>query len=332
MKAAHARRDAGAPVRDASRTLADWCEQWTRTSLAASPRREATRTLYASLLRSHVIPSALGSITLDKLRPTDLEAWVVSLRSGLAPSSVQKVFIVLRECLDDCVRDGLLARNPAATLKQPAIPRKEARHLSRAEVDVLLEALEGTRGERVISLIAQTGLRKGEALALRWADIDLEKGTLRVSGTLARLNGRLVVSEPKTAKSRRVLPMSDGVAALLRAQRKAQAEDRLRAGSKWADSGHVFTTESGQPMDPRNVLRAFETAAKRAGLSGVNVHSLRHSAAVTMLESGIHLRGVSDMLGHSDTRITGDIYGHTSEAVSVAAMAALSSRLSSNGV
>ena len=85
-------------------------------------------------------------------------------------------------------------------------------------------------------------------------------------------------------------------------------------------------------MDPRNVLRAVETAAAKAGLAGVNVHSLRHSAATPMLESGVHLKAVSDLLGHSDTRVTGDIYGHFSDSVAKAAMATLSSTLSSNGV
>jgi len=141
-----------------------------------------------------------------------------------------------------------------------------------------------------------------------------------------------VVSEPKTAKSRRTVPITDNVAALLKAQRKAQAEDRLRAGTVWTESGYVFTTEHGLPLDPRNVLRAVEVAAAKAGLSDVNVHSLRHSAATAMLESGVHLKAVSDLLGHSDIRTTAEIYGHISDDVAKAAMAALSSRLSSNSL
>jgi integrase len=267
------------------------------------------------------------------LRPTDLEAWHVALRDkGLAPATVQKCFLVLRSSLDDAVRDGLLAKNPAALLKQPAIPRTEARHLTRSELAALMTELSGTRCERVITMIAHTGLRKGEALALRWSDIDLDKGTLRIAGTLARLNGQLVVSEPKTQKSRRTLPLTPPVIALLKAQHTAQAADKLKAGSLWADSGNVFTSETGHPLDPRNVLRAVETASRRAGLEGVSVHSLRHSAATTMLESGVPLHTVSKMLGHSDTRITGDIYGHTSDDAAQSAMSALSSALSSNGV
>lgn len=165
---------------------------------------------------------------------------------------------------------------------------------------------------------------EGEALALRWSDVDLSKATLRVSGTLTRLGGRLVVSEPKTAKSRRILPLSPLVVSLLKAQKTSQAADRLKAANVWTETGHVFTTETGQPMDPRNVLRAVSIAAGKAGLAGVNVHSLRHSAATAMLEAGVHLRGVSDLLGHADIRITAETYGHLSDEVAKSAMAGLS--------
>ena len=101
----------------------------------------------------------------------------------------------------------------------------------------------------------------------------------------------------------------------------------MRAANVWTDTGHVFTTETGQPMDPRNVLRAITTAAKKAGVSGVHVHTLRHSAATHWLENGIHLRAVSDLLGHSSTRITGDVYAHTSDDAANLAMNVLGEAL-----
>lgn len=106
-----------------------------------------------------------------------------------------------------------------------------------------------------------------------------------------------------------------------------QLEERVRAANIWTDTGHVFTTETGQPMDPRNVLRAMTTAATNAGLVGVNVHTLRHSAATHWLENGVHLRAVSDLLGHSSTRITGDVYAHTSDEAAARAMDVLGSAL-----
>ncbi|MDQ3053458.1 MAG: tyrosine-type recombinase/integrase, partial [Actinomycetota bacterium] len=117
---------------------------------------------------------------------------------------------------------------------------------------------------------------------------------------------------------------SEGVVAMLRAHRKTQVAERLHAGNVWTDTGHVFTSESGQPLDPRNVLRALTTAAQKAGIQGATVHTLRHSAATAMLEAGIHLKAVSELLGHADIRVTADVYGHTSDEVARAAMDRLS--------
>lgn len=175
--------------------------------------------------------------------------------------------------------------------------------------------------------IAATGLRKGEALALRWDRVDLNAGMLRVAWTIGRVNGRLAITEPKTARSRRAVPLSPAVVELLRKHRAAQAAEQLRAGHLWQDSGLVFTTELGGPVDPRNLLRTVEAAAKAAGVEGVGVHTLRHSAAVAWLERGVHIKAVADLLGHSSVAITGDVYGHTSDDTARAAVEGLSTEL-----
>jgi len=332
MRAAGLRLESGAPVRDAKRTVAEWLGHWQRTTLAASSRKETTKVLYRHLISGHIAPAPFGAIPLDRLKPSDVDGLILAMRSktkpapggitirALSDATVQRVFTVLRVALDGAVRDGLLARNPAAAVRQPAVPRREARFLSSADVVALLRAAEGSRYQAPLVLIAATGLRKGEALALQWADVDFASKSLRVRGTLARVDGALMVSEPKTAKSRRSLPLSEGVVAMLRAHRKTQVAERLHAGNVWTDTGHVFTSESGQPLDPRNVLRALTVAARKAGIQGVTVHTLRHSAATAMLEAGIHLKAVSELLGHADIRVTADVYGHTSDEVARAAM------------
>ena len=118
-------------------------------------------------------------------------------------------------------------------------------------------------------LIASTGLRRGECLALAWDRVDLDAGVLRVTATMARVAGRLVISEPKTARARRTVPLSPTVVALLRKHRTEQKAERLLAGNQWQDSGLVFTTETGGPVDPRNLLRVVEAASKAAGVEGV---------------------------------------------------------------
>lgn len=340
MKAAVVRLNDGKPVRDASATLAQVLRSWRTTTLVASSRKETTKALYAGLLQTHVESSPLAQKRLDRFRASDVDALVVELRSKmkavkgsggqvrlLSDSSIQKIIRVLRLALDGAVRDQLLARNPVDAAEAVSVARVDVSHLPAVEVARVLAAAKETRYFAILTLIATTGLRKGEALALKWTDIDLDRGVLRVRGTLSRVNGKLIVTDPKTEKSRRTVPLRGTAATVLREHRKVQREDRLKAANVWTDTGHVFTTETGLPMDPRNVLRATTTAARKVGLTGVNVHTLRHSAATHWLENGVHLRAVSDLLGHSSTRITGDVYAHTSDEAANRAMDVLGDAL-----
>ena len=200
-------------------------------------------------------------------------------------------------------------------------------NLDAHDVAVVLRAAEASRYHPALELIASTGLRKGEALALRWDRVDLDAGTLKVAATIARVHHALTITEPKTARSRRTVPMPPAVVAMLRKHRTEQNAERLRAGDQWTHSGLVFTTELGGPVDPRNLLRVIEVAAKAAGVEGVGVHTLRHSAAVDWLESGVHIKAVADLLGHSSIAITGVVYGHTSDDTARAAVDGLAGRL-----
>lgn len=209
-------------------------------------------------------------------------------------------------------------------MKRPSLERKEARHLEADEVTRLLAAVAGHRYHLALVLIAFTGLRRGEALALRWSDVDLDAGLSTVRGTLNRVNRSLTISEPKTAKSRRVVPLSPDLVALLSKHRTEQKRERLAAANQWQDSGLVFTTPLGTPVEPRNLLRVAQSAAAKAGLEDVDVHTLRHSTATAMMNDGVPLKTVADLLGHSSISITGDIYGHTSDDSARAAVEGLS--------
>jgi integrase len=319
---------ADAPVKDSTLRLAGWIERWSATSLEASPRKQSTKALYRTLARKHLSPAPLGATPLDKLRKTHIDGLVVALRQrGLSDSSVRQVYTVLRAALEDAQLDGLIARNPCTLVKRPSVARREAKHLDANTVAAVLQAAEGLRYRPVLVLIAATGLRRGEALALRWEHINLKDGALKVAATLGRVGDGLVITEPKSPRSRRTVPLASAIVALLKAHRAAQAAERLHAGNQWTDSGLVFTTEFGGPVDPRNLLRTIEIAADKAGVENVGVHTLRHSAAVAWLEAGVHIKAVADLLGHSSISITGDIYGHTSDATTRAAVDGLTSAL-----
>jgi integrase len=280
MKVLRARVDAGAPVRDATATVADWLARWRATTLAVSGRKEATRSLYATLSRKHLEAPPFGAIPLDKLRPADIEALLLGLRErGLSQSTVRQVFIVARLGLDGAVRDGLIATNPASRVQAPGVTPREAVHLSAADVAALLAACESSRYHRALVLIAATGLRRGEAFALPWSAVDLDAGLLRVVATVGRIDGRLVTSAPKTAKSRRTVPLDETVVAMLRRHRVEQKAERLAAHT-WTERGLVFTDENGA------LGRPAHRAAGAAGRSTAAFHRRGGPAHPAALRGG----------------------------------------------
>lgn len=344
LKKARERIETGAPARDATMPVGAWLTRWRATTLAASDRKQATRALYENLARLHLEPEPFGAIRLDKLKPSDVEALILAMRAKIKPaprntqgepgevvralsdSTIRSTYTVLRAALDGAVRDGLLAKNPAAAVKRPGVERHEAKHLDKGAVAQVLAAAAASRYHPALVLIAATGLRRGEVLALAWDRVDLDAASLKVTATIGRIGGELVISAPKTERSRRTVPLSAPVVELLRKHRAGQAAERLRAGDQWHDSGLVFTTELGSPVDPRNLLRVVEVAARSAGVQ-TDLHTIRHSAAVAWLEAGVHIKAVADLLGHSSVAITGDIYGHTSDDTARSAVDKLSAGL-----
>ncbi|CAA0120995.1 Transposase from transposon Tn916 [Mycolicibacterium vanbaalenii] len=328
LKKVRRRIEDGKPAKDAPDTVASWLERWRESSLAASDRKATTKSLYGSLSRKHLEATAIGAKRLDRLKPSDVEALIVELRGKkLADSTVRGVYTVLRQALDVAVRDGLLASNPVAKVKRPGVARTEAKYLAAADVARLLDAAKGLRYYVAVMLMAATGLRRGEIAGLLWSDVDLDKGELTVRHTLSRVDGELVLTEPKTDRSRRRVPLHAGVVTALKGWRTQQLEERLAAGDQWTDTGVVFATELGTMLEPRNVLRTVELAAKKAKIEAVGAHTMRHSAAVAWLESGVHIKAAADLLGHSSISITGDLYGHTSDDTARAAVDGLGAAL-----
>lgn len=326
LRDAEARIALGAPVKDSSRTVGEWCNQWLRTSLQASDWADSTKETYSSALMTHVIGQPVGDIRLDRLCATDVEEWIVGLRAKktargktMSSATVNKYFQVLRVALDFAVRDGVIGRNVVREdLREPKVTKTRKPLLSDDETLRLCAALRGGRYLRAVQLIAMTGLRESEALGLKWEDIDLNAGLLSVQRTLTRKvdeDGILQTRRPKTATSERMLPLGAEGVAILRKQHTDQLHDRLKAGSEWMDTGHVFTTASGRPTHQRNLLRAVHNAAAKArirlpGDKKVDVHMLRHSAGSAFLQDGATAAEVRDLMGHSDLRAT-SLYVHS---------------------
>jgi integrase len=309
------RLDAGEPVRDTKATMGSFItNDWLVKALPASARRAMTQDTYSSLARTHLVPPPFGSISLDKLRPSDVEALLVAKRAaGLSEWTVRAIYTVCRQALDIAVRDGLIRRNSAALVKRPTVARHDAHYLTPDEAGRLLEAAREDRLYPLLVLLLGTGLRRGEALALHWSDVDLDVGIMRVRLTLSRVHRELVFDEPKTEKSRRFVSLPAPVVEILRKHKATMHRERLatRVWTPWSDHEDlVFPTKLGTPTEPRNALRSLHRIAEHAGLAEATLHTLRHSTASALIRSGTHMKVVQELLGHSSYAFTADIYSH----------------------
>ena len=170
-----------------------------------------------------------------------------------------------------------------------------------------------TTGSPTLWLLLLSRLRHGEALGLKWDDIDLGDGRLAVRRALVAVGYDVQWSEPKTPKSRRVVALDAGTVASLKVHRKHQLEERMALGSGYRDDDIVFAKVDGSPIHPQTVSKSFEHHAKAAGLPRIRLHDCRHTAATMLLDQGVPLKVVSERLGHSSVSITADLYQHTLE-------------------
>jgi len=305
--------DAGAPVVESKDSVAAFVERWITTVLEVSDKRPTTIATYRTIARTKVLPH-LGPLPLAALDRATISRWYADLRTaGVAVSTIHKAADVLGMALDEAVEEGLLRRNPVRLVDRPALVRAEAETYTSDEVARLNEAAKGSREFPLLVLAAHTGMRKGEALGLRWRDVRLDRREIAVTGTLVRVGGRLTRQEPKTNAGTRVIPLSPAAIAALDEARSWQDGDR--EGSEWwSDTGYVFTTSTGEPMDPRNVLRWFARIKRAAKVRHGSWHTLRHAFASHLLGSGASMFAVSRVLGHARIGITMDVYGHLAPA------------------
>lgn len=201
--------------------------------------------------------------------------------------------------------------NAAAMVSTPRVTRREVLVLTPANARLLLDAARGDRLEALYSVALALGLRQGEALGLKWADINLETGVLRVRRASQRVphQGTQLV-ETKTERSRRALVMPPIVINALCAHRGRQAVERLAAGERWVDLDLVFPSERGTLADGPNVTHRFHKLLTRAGLPAMRFHDLRHACASLLLVQGVHPRVVMETLGHSQISLTMNTYSH----------------------
>ncbi|MDP9354013.1 MAG: site-specific integrase [Chloroflexota bacterium] len=310
MRAAQREHEAGLPVPTGRQTVAQFLDRWLAEVVQPTVRPK-THHSYAQLVRLHVKP-ALGHYQLAKLEPQHVQSFMnEKLAVGLSPRTVQYLRAVLRRALGQALKWGLVARNVATLVDPPRSVRHEIKPLTPVQAQTFLTAARGDRLEALYSVALALGLRQGEALGLRWSDVDLDAGTLVVRVALQRVGGKPQLVEPKTSRSRRTIPMPPTIVAALRAHKVRQLEERLLAGRRWDDSwGLVFASTIGTPLDARNVIRQFHRMLQVARLAPMRFHDLRHTCASLLLAQGVGPRTIMEVLGHSQISLTMDTYSH----------------------
>ena len=306
--AVHA-RESGTLADARGTSLGEYLEQWLREVVKPNVR-PWTYKGYEVHVRLHIKPT-LGRIGLDKVQPLQIQQLVnQKVSSGLKPKSVRYILGTLRTALNQAIRWGLISRNPATLVDGPRVEQYEIQPLSPDEARAFLNSLKGDRLEALYSVALTMGLRQGEALGLRWPDVDLELGYLRVSKQLQRINGKLELVEPKTKRSRRTLAMPPSIGRSLAAHRSRQLKERIDVGSRWVDTGLVFTTREGRGLDGTAITKQFQAHLQKIGLPRRRFHDLRHSCATLLLVQGVSPRVVMDVLGHSQIGLTMNTYSH----------------------
>ena len=309
---------AGAGLEPDKLTLNAYLSRWI-THLKTQGRSQKSVARYESICDA--LPTRLSGRLLTGLRPLHLQRWLDDCAAADAPATVRKRYAVVHAALAQAVSWRLLADNPMGAVKRHRLERTDTTALNEKQTADLLAVLQGTRYWAPALVAATTGLRRGELLALRWRDVDLEAAVLRVTRSSDEVPGKPVAfKHTKTGKGRTVALMAATVTCL-QVHRQAQTAARL-AAKRWVDRGLVFPNPHGEPWRPSTFsVHWGRNAAVKA--AGIRFHDLRHTHATILLRAGVPVDAVSKRLGHASPVVTMQIYSNVLEDADEAAVVRL---------
>lgn len=299
-------------------TVRDWLEEWFR--IYCLPHKKAsTCTGYEDEIFLHLVPY-IGRYPLQELKAQHVQANVNALvKEGKASATVRKAYTILHAALEQAVINQMIVRNPSKYTILPKFEQAEIRFFTQEEQRRFIDALPDSTAGRALYFILGTGLRMAELSGLRWSDIDgcsfTVKQTIRRNRDFsdnATTRTRLETSTPKTKAGRRTIPLSTKMQDLLAVQRKIQLQTRLAQGPAWNANDLVFCSDIGTPYEGRNLARALHRTLEQACLEPMGVHALRHTFATRAIESGMDVRTLAEILGHSKVALTLQLYAHSS--------------------
>ena len=288
-----------------------YLEQWLEQVFKLSVIRTGTYYTYRAIINKHIVPS-LGHVSLQKLTPQQIQAFYTKkLDEGLSAKTVSHFHTVLHKALEQAVKWNLMVRNVCDLVTPPTSKSHEMKPLTPEQAQRLLEVAGKHKLEALLTLAITTGMRRGELLALHWQDIDFSEGCLYVRRTISRIGKfGLVVSEPKTEKSKRKIALPLIVLVVLKQQQENRLALREKAGVEWKENDIVFCNRYGGYIEPANLFTDFKRLLRLAELPNIRFHDLRHSAASFLAKLNVHPKIVQELLGHSNISTTLDIYSH----------------------
>lgn len=322
----------GTLVEPSKLTVADHLRSWLASGTPElSPK---TRERYSQLAEVQIIPH-LGAIPLQKLRPAHIQAWHMKLltiagKNGrpLAASTVGLAHKALRRALEFARRTETVSRNVASAISRPKSESKEVECLTAGQMAAVLAKLEGRSLHPIAALALGTGMRRGELLALRWSDLDLDGATVRVERSIEETKQGLRFKTPKTKHGRRTISLAASTVEVLRGHWRTQMELRLALGrGRGENHDLIFCRLDGTPLSPNSISRDWHMAVRALKLPQVTFHALRHTHASAIIASGVDVLTVSRRLGHAMPAITLNVYAHLFERTDKTAAAAIEAAL-----
>lgn len=264
---------------------------------------------------THSIIPELGHVKLQKLTSEMFQSLYAKWKKeGMSPHTIRLIHTIIGKALRDALKWKKLSFNPVKDAVPPRVEKREMTVLDLNQAKVLLEQAQGTRFECLLQ-VALLGLRRGELLGLKWQDLDFEKAELKVQRSLSYISNpdtghyEFVEHEPKSATSRRVIHLPRFVIDALQKHHEMQLQQKADA-PQWKNRDLVFCNRNGEYLKPPRVLDGFKQLLKQAELPEIRFHDLRHSAATIWLALGINPKVIQELLGHSNIRVTLDVYSH----------------------
>lgn len=298
-------------------TVSEYMDYWFKSYVQVKTRKN-TCDSYRLFIDYHIKP-VIGNIFLYKLQPLHIQQLLTKKSKtgradgkpgGLSSRSVKYIYSILHEALNHAVKWKLLSKNPAKEVAAPERKEKPIIVWKPEETRHFLAVAGVDRFYCLFVLALTTGMRRGELLALKWKDINFETGVIQVNYTLSKVRA---LEPTKTEKSQRKVAVTQNVLDILKQHKTRQFEGRLKAGEKYQDFDLVFCSRLGTPLNADNLVkRHFYPLIEKAKVRRVNFHSLRHCSATMALAGGVHIKIISERLGHSTVKTTGNIYRHVS--------------------